>query len=77
MEGLFSELLIGLIKINGTKHIAVIGHAKRRHIVFSCFFDKFFNAAGSVEETVLRVDMKMDKIGIVHIQRCSLLDIYC
>ena len=68
-NGLDPVLDRGLIEFNGPEKIAVIGHAKRRHFIFSGFLDEFFDAAGPIEEAVLRVDVQMNKIGMIHCNR--------
>ena len=60
-----------LIEIDSPEHIAMVGHGNSRHIVFNGFSDEFLNAAGPVEEAVLRMDMEMDEIGVSHFENAK------
>ena len=64
----FDPVFIGLlIKIDCSKHIAMIGHSNGRHLIFFSFFKKILNADGSIEQAILSMNMKMNKIGVLHI----------
>ena len=65
-DGFDAELDRGLIKFDGTKEIPVVGHAERGHFIFGRFLDQFFDTTGTIEEAVLRVDVEMDKIRMIH-----------
>ena len=64
-DGFDAELDRGLIKFDGAEQVAMIGHAERRHFIFRCFLDQLFDTAGAVEETVLGMDVKVDKIRMI------------
>ena len=50
------------IKLKGPVHCSVIGYCHGSHTVFFTFVYEVVKADGSVQQTVLGVDMKMDKI---------------
>ena len=56
----------GLIKFDRTKEISVVGHAERGHFIFGRFLNQLFDTTGTIEEAVLRVDVEMDKIRMIH-----------
>jgi len=60
-------ILVGpLIKADGSEHVAVIGHRNGRHLVFPGLFQQIVKADGTVQQAVLRMDVKMNKIGVFH-----------
>ena len=59
-------LLRGLVELDGTVHVAMIGHGHRRHLACMRFVDNIGNTAGPVEQAVLGVQVKMDKIRVLH-----------
>ena len=61
-----AHLGCGLIKIDSAENIPVVGHAEGGHFAVSGFLDEIFDAAGPIEEAVLRVDVQMNEIGRTH-----------
>jgi hypothetical protein len=59
-------LLRGLVELDGAVHVAMIGHRHRRHFARVRLVDHVRNAARPVEQAVLRVQMQMNKIRVLH-----------
>ncbi len=63
----FDSVLIGmLIKIDRPVKIAMIGHRNGGHLIFFCLLKKVIETNRAVEETVLGMNVKMNKIGVFH-----------
>ena len=60
-DGLDPVFDSGLIEMNGTEQIAMIGQSKGRHPATGGFFDEFFNPACPVEQAVLGMNVEVDK----------------
>jgi hypothetical protein len=60
-DGFDSFLAGGLVKLDGAKEIAVIGHRDCLHAGFPNFFHQGRDLVGSIEKTVLGMDVEMDK----------------
>ena len=55
-----------LVKFDRTEHISVIGQCESRHPILLGQVTGLIKPNGSVQQTVLAVDMEMDEIGMVH-----------
>ena len=69
-----ARLKSGFIKIDNAEHRTVIGNGYRIHIELRYTLEQGIDSNGAVKQTVLGVDMKMDKWswGIGH-ERASFL----
>ena len=56
----------GLIKINCAAEHAVVGDRERGELQFAGFVHQPIEAAGAIEQRILRVQMQMDKIRVRH-----------
>ena len=54
------------IEVNYAEHIAMVGNGNCRHREFSGLFKKLLQTDHAVKQAVLSVNMKMDKIGVLH-----------
>ncbi len=52
-----------VVKDDRREHVAVLGDGERRHVQLNRAVEQLFDAAGAVEERVLRVQMQMDELG--------------
>lgn len=55
-----------LKKLNGAVHITVVGDGHSRHFQIMGLLDQITNFDGTVKETVLTMEVEMDKVGVVH-----------
>jgi hypothetical protein len=51
-----------VVKDDGREHVAVLGDRERRHLQLDRTVEQLFDAAGTVEQRVLRVQVQMDEI---------------
>ncbi|EKD22226.1 MAG: Na+/proline symporter [uncultured bacterium] len=66
----FDPVLISMfIEIDRSIEIAMIGHRNSGHLIFFCFPKKVVETDRAIEETVLGVKVKMNKIRVCH-RRC-------
>jgi hypothetical protein len=56
-----------LVKIDRTVEIAVIGHGHGWHLIFLRPLEKIVETNRAVQETVLRMNVKMNEIGMLHV----------
>jgi hypothetical protein len=54
------------VKLQGTKHVSMIGNSHCRHAIFTGSIHQIANANGTVEQAVLGMAMEMDKVGVLH-----------
>ena len=55
-----------LVKFDRTEHISVIGQRESRHPILFGQVASLIKPNGSVQQTILAMDMKMDEIGMFH-----------
>jgi len=65
-DWLESFLLRGLVELDGAVHVAMIGHSHAGILQRMRLVDNVGNTARSVEQAVLGVQVKMDKIRVLH-----------
>jgi hypothetical protein len=65
-DGFYPVLNGFLIEFDRAKHVPVIGQGHGPHLVFPGQFQHLVKPDGSIQEAVLAVDMKMDKIRMLH-----------
>lgn len=65
--GLDSGLGEGLIELNRTEDIAVVRKGHSRHFKLAAAVCERLDGNSAVEEAIIRMDVKMYKIGVVHI----------
>ena len=63
----FQALFVGrLVKFDRAIHAAMVGDRDRRHVAGVRLIHHIRNTASAVEQAVLGVQMKMDKLGMFH-----------
>ena len=65
-DGLNVPLAGFVEEICGGKEVAVVGDSHGRHFLAGGFVEEFGGFAGAVEKAEIRVDVKMNKLGITH-----------
>ena len=65
-DGLDPGLVSLLVEINGSVHVAVVRDGHGGHLVVPCHLEEIGKADGTVEETVLGVEVEVDEIGVLH-----------
>jgi hypothetical protein len=55
-----------MIEVNGPKHISMVGNGQCRHPMLFRLGDEAIQMARAVQEAVLRMDMKVDEIRMLH-----------
>jgi len=58
-----SVFLSLLVELNGSEHVAMIGHGYCGHVKGLDLFKKRIELVGAVEETVLRMEVEMNELG--------------
>ncbi len=71
-DGLDAFFARGLVKINRAVHRAVIGDGERGELQFMRFFHQPVQPAGAIEQRILGVQMKMNKVRMRHGNRLTL-----
>jgi hypothetical protein len=52
-----------IVELDGTEQVAMVGECQCRHSTFRCTSDNCVNPVGSIQETVMAVEVKMDELG--------------
>src|SRR5260370_12069375 len=65
-DGLYVALAGFVEEIRGSKEIAVVGDGHRRHLLAGRFIEKLGGLAGSIEQTVIGVNVEMNKLRLTH-----------
>ena len=65
-DGLDPGLLGGQVEIDGAEEVAVVGERDRRELQALGLGHELLELGGAVEEAVLRVDVEVDEVGVLH-----------
>jgi hypothetical protein len=65
-DGFHSARFRGVVKRFRREEISVVSDRYGRHLAARCFVDNLFEVAGSIEQTVIRVQMQVNKSGSFH-----------
>jgi hypothetical protein len=65
-DGLDVALAGFIEEIGSGEKIAVIGDGHRRHFLSGCFIQQLAGLTGAIEQTKIRVNVKVNKLGLTH-----------